>query len=373
MTRALIKGGRLDRYVMRLFGLSYLAAFLLVVGLYVIIDSSVNLDEYLTEHADGTMPGMGTIGRYYALHLPFLYLEMSPFVTLVAGLFTAAKMVRHNEVVAALNAGVSSRRLFAPVYLGAVLLAGGMFALREWATEALSRERDVLREYLIEQREEPVLENFWVKDSDRQRVRLEEYRANGPLTGGPEMTGITSMIAVGDAAVAIDAALAHSPELVDGRWRWQLVDGHLTYVDESKRRGERIEVFDHVNVGPDDVEVAWRGRTHPLDLSFAQVRVLLERDPDNLQYRTVRQYHLTFPLAGLLLLLVGMPFLVGQRRGRGVERVGVGVLLCLVYFGTDFVTRTLGLQGLLGPVYAAWFPVVLFGSLGLVLTGSMRS
>ena len=34
-------------------------AFLLVVGLYVIIDMSVNLDEYLTEHADGTSPAHG--------------------------------------------------------------------------------------------------------------------------------------------------------------------------------------------------------------------------------------------------------------------------------------------------------------------------
>jgi lipopolysaccharide export system permease protein len=87
----------------------------------------------------------------------------------------------------------------------------------------------------------------------------------------------------------------------------------------------------------------------------------------------VRQYHLTFPLAGLVLLLVGLPFLMGQERGRGVERVAVGILICIAYFAVDFVARTLGITGQIGPIYAAWFPFVFFGSLGAVLYGTMRS
>ncbi|MEM7307379.1 MAG: LptF/LptG family permease [Planctomycetota bacterium] len=370
--RWLRPGGHLDRYVARLFTMSYVTAFFLVVGLYVIIDLSVNLDEYLEEHADGTTPGLLQVMRYYGLHLPFLYLEMSPFVTLVAGLFAATRMVRNNEVAAALGAGVSSRRLFAPVYVGALVLAGGMFVLREWATGAISTERDELREYLLEQQDELVYRNLWVRDTDGRRVRVESYRPEGP-SGGPECGGLLARLTGGEASVAIDAVRAYAPERVDGRWRWRLQDGFRTAVEAEGREREALAVFDQVDVGPGDMQLAWRGRERPLDLSFAQAGDLLSRDPDNLQYRTVRQYHLTFPLAGLVLLLVGLPFLVGQERGRGVERVAVGILLCMAYFAVDFVTRTLGLQGQIGPVYAAWFPLVLFGSLGVVLFGSMRS
>jgi lipopolysaccharide export system permease protein len=366
--RRLKVGGHLDRYVAKLFAMSYLTAFLLVVGLYVVLDLSVNLDEYLQEQPDGTTPALVTVARYYALQLPFLYLEMSPFVTLVAGLFTAARSVRSNEVVAALGAGVSARRLFAPVLLGAIGLAGGMFALREWATDALSRERDFLRERLLEQRSEVVYENLWVRDASGQRLRVEEYR---PAL--KEGRGLLAYFTTNAATVSIDAAVMRDPRREDGRWHWTLDEGFLTHVDAEERRREELRDFDIVDVGPRDFELAERGRKRPLELSFAEAGELRSRDPDNLQYRTVRQYHLTFPLAGLVLLLVGLPFLVGEERGRGVERFAVGVLLCMAYFVVDFVTRTWGINGEIGPLYAAWFPLVLFGSLGLVLFGSMRT
>ena len=61
------------------------------------------------------------------------------------------------------------------------------------------------------------------------------------------------------------------------------------------------------------------------------------------------------------------------QRGRAGERIARGFFLCVAYFGIDFIARTLGLQGQVGPLYAAWFPVVFFGSLGAVLTAGMRS
>ena len=122
-----------------------------------------------------------------------------------------------------------------------------------------------------------------------------------------------------------------------------------------------------------EAELAWKAREHPMDLSHGELTDLLAREPTNLQYRTLVQYNLTFPLAGLVLLLVGIPFVVGDERGKGGERIARGFLLCVAYFGVDFVARTLGLQGAVGPVFSGWLPLVLFGSLGAVLTAYMRS
>ncbi|MCZ6598298.1 MAG: LptF/LptG family permease [Planctomycetota bacterium] len=371
--RALMVGGRLDRYVARLFAASYLAALLLVVGLFLILNMAVDLDEFLEPGDDGTSPSMGLVLRYYALKLPFYYLEMSPFVTLVAGLFTAARLSRQNEVVAVLNAGVSSRRLLAPVFLGATLLAGGMFVLRELATEKLGAERDRIHDYLEHRRPHLITGPLWVRGSAGERVRIDEYVSAPAEEGGPEIRGLSCFRRIGEAAVVIYASVARDPRLADGHWTWQLEGGRQVLVEADQQRPQPLAVFDAVDFGPKDVEMARRGRDQPLELSFAEVHELLARDPTNLQYRMVRQYHLTFPLAGLVLLLVGMPFVMGQERGRNVERIASGLLLCMVYFGTDFVARTLGLQGQIGPLYAAWLPILLFGSLGAVLYAGMRS
>jgi lipopolysaccharide export LptBFGC system permease protein LptF len=48
-------------------------------------------------------------------------------------------------------------------------------------------------------------------------------------------------------------------------------------------------------------------------------------------------------------------------------------MLCIGFFAADLVFRNLGLQATLDPRIAAWMPVLLFGSLGIVLYDSMRT
>ena len=361
-------GSRIDRYVARLFALSYLAAFFLIVGLFLIMDMAANLEDYLAPDDQGNTPPSFLVGKYYLLQLPFLYLQMSPYVTLVAGMFTATKLARNNEIVAVLNMGLSTRRLLLTVYLGAVLLALGMFGLRELATRELGLHRDLLHDRLREQRPELVIENLWVHDQRGRPVRLREFRL-GSETNAAEARGLSYRYREGDLSVSTAADVANP--LADGRW--SLIGGRRLEWDALGRRSIAVRVLEDVRFSLEDVVLAWKGREHPLDLSFSETHSLLERDPTNDQYRTLLQYQFTFPLAGVVLLLVGLPFLVGQERGRAGERIARGFFLCVAYFGIDFIARTLGLQGQVGPLYAAWFPLVFFGSLGAVLTASMRS
>jgi lipopolysaccharide export system permease protein len=366
--RALPLASRLDGYVARLFTLSYLAAFLLVVGLFLILDMATNLDDYLAADKSGYVPPTSLVRQYYLLQLPFLYLQMSPYVTLVAGMFTAARLAKNNEIVAALGAGISVRRLLATVYLGAAFLAIGMFALREGATRELGRQRDLLFDHLTERRANPVLEDLVVRDRRGRPVRLSEYEVQ---EGGREsaVRGLTARFQEDELSVAITAEDASYA----GAGRWELGHGLRHEDDGRSRRSIPLQVLEDPRFTPDDVELYWKARDHPLDLSYAELTTLLDREPTNAQYQTLLQYNLTFPLAGLVLLLVGLPFVVVSERGRAGERIARGFFLCMAYFGVDFVARTLGLQGEVGPLVSGWLPLVLFGSLGVVFTATMRS
>ena len=215
---------------------------------------------------------------------------------------------------------------------------------------------------------QPRIENLVVWDLRQRPVTLREY-----LVGKePEQSaalGLSARLREGGNLVSIDAPRARP--LSGGRWA--LENGRRLEDDGVSRKIHTLDVMDDPRVTPGDVERAWKARERPMDLSYAELADLLVREPTNLQYRTLVQYNLTFPLAGLVLLLVGLPFVVGDERGKAGERIARGFLLCVVYFGVDFVARTLGLQGAVGPVFSGWLPLVLFGSLGVVLTSSMRS
>jgi len=365
-------GGRIDRHVVHLFVLSYLASIVLVVGIFLILDMATHLDEYLEVDARGNSAGVLEVVEFYCLQLPFFYLEMSPFVTLIAGVFTTTHLSKANEIVAVLGAGVSSRRLLAPVLLCAAFLAVGMFALREWATETIGLQRDLMHDRLIKHRANPVYDGIWVKSKEGVTVRVTAFEPAGGPRGEPMIRGLSCQVeheGVLEVYVA-DSARALEPL---GEGRWALEGGHVLRVSAKGEERADARRLEGVTFTPEDVMLFYKATAKPLDLSFSGARRVLARRPEDARVRTALHYHMTFPLAGLVLLLVGLPFLVGQEEGRGVERLAVALLLCVAYFGFDFVTRNLGLQGTLGPIHAGWLAVILFGCLGLVLFSSMRA
>ncbi len=363
---ALEFGGKIDRYVFTLFVGAYATSLLLVVGLAVIIDVASNLD-YFAPWADGSSAPTRWIARYYALNTPFLFLQVAPFVTVSAALFTVVKLLRHNELVACLNAGVSARRVTAPLFLGGVLAAVGMVALRESATERLGPERDRLRHLLKTHTQDWRLDDVWMGDIAGNVVGADRFYPDRGEVEGLEASGWR-----GPTLLSVSARRAQWVE--DHQRRGWALEGGLQREEtgDATRRSavEWLEVFDFT---PRELLLAAKGDERALELSFAELEQLAARDPDNLQYQTLFHYHVTFPLANLVLLLITLPFLFGKERGKNVEGLARAALMCVVYFAADFIARSLGMDGSVTPLWSSWVVVLVFGSLGAVLFESIST
>ena len=279
-------------------------------------------------------------------------------------MFTVNRMLKKNEVAAVLAAGVSAHRMLLPIFAGGALLTVAMFAVRELLEVGIADNRDHLLFVLDHKLDERVYHDVYVDDLSRSHVRLKAFYPDRP---GSPVEGLTAVLRAGERVLHIDASKAV--------WRdgaWHLEDGVRTVVDEA-RQVEEVEVLEGFEFTPDLALTYRRARDNPLELSFSEVQELMRRDPDDVTYQTLWHYNLTFPLANFILLLVGIPVMFGYERGRGTDRMAIGGLLCIFYFGVDFVFRNLGLGGGLSPILASWVPLLLFGSLGVVLYDSMRT
>lgn len=368
--------GRLDRYVLVHFAQSYLTAMLLMTGLFMVIDMASNLDNYLETWEDGTTVPGSVLVKYYILNLPYLFLQVAPFVTLIAGMFTIAKMLKAREVTAILSAGVSARRMLVPLFLSGGLLAVLMFVLREALVMGVAQERDSLRYVLEEQRFDERYESLSLVEENGGWVLIQEYLPEGP-DGWPRIEGLTTILRRDSSRgvtkyVRNDAASA----TWDGE-TWVLEDGERTVVDldavDESRSLEPVDRLDGFRFTPDLAITYKRAEEAPLELSFGEVSELMRRDPDDRSYQTLWHYHLTFPLANVILLLVGIPLMFNYERGRGTDRIAIGGLLCVFYYAADFVFRTLGIKGDLSPLLSAWVPVLVFGAIGVMLYDSLKS
>jgi lipopolysaccharide export system permease protein len=357
--------GRLDRYVLAHFVGSYATALFLMLGLFLIMDMASNLDNYMEPGADGSVPSSSLVVRYYVLKLPFLFLEVAPFITLLAGMFTVNRLLKKNEVTPVLSAGVSAHRLLVPVYFCGIVLAGLMFLMREATVSKLADKRDAALYQLEARTPNRILESVLVHDLSGSTVFLERsYPDETPV----RYEVLSAVVHQGDTTVHILAKEAYWDE---ARQVLKLVDGQRTVVGESIKATaiDELQGFDFTPA----LALTYQRAASPLDLSFSEVQDLMSREPEDSAFNTLWHYLLTFPLANLVLLLVGLPVLFQYERGKGSERMALGGLFCIFYFAIDFIFRNLGLQGGLSPILAGWLPVLIVGSMGMALTDSIRT
>src|SRR5262249_3979271 len=153
----------------------------------------------------------------------------------------------------------------------------------------LGRQRDLLQDHLRERRDHPRPENLVVWDRRQRQVTLQEYvvaadpmasEANGLSTRWREREG--------DVLVSIDARSARP--LSGGRWCVE--DGERIEDGGRRRQALPLPILDDPRFTPADVELAWKAREHPMDLSSSELADLLAREPSNLQYQTLIQYNL---------------------------------------------------------------------------------
>lgn len=374
--RSLPLGGRLDRYVFFHFVQSYMTAMLLMTGLFMVIDMASNLDNYLESWEDGTTVPVSVLLKFYILNLPYLFLQVAPFITLIAGMFTVAKMLKAREVTAILSAGVSARRMLVPLFFCGVVLAVGMFLLREGLGMGVAQERDTLRYILEEQQFEESYEQLAVLEKSGGNVFMNSF-APKPEGGGPaRIEGLTSILRT-DGRAAVTKYIRCDAEAAvwdKAAGTWQLQNGVRTIIDlETGTESQPLSVLEGYEFTPELALTYKRAHEAPLELTFSEVQELMRRDPDDTSYQTLWHYHLTFPLANLILLLVGIPLMFNYERGKGSERIAIGGLLCVFYYAADFVFRTLGIKGQLSPLLSAWVPVLIFGAIGVMLYDSLKS
>jgi len=349
---------KLDRYVSSYFISSYGICLLFFLGMFVLIDLFGKTDDIFDNYSKVAALGHSVftvVGRYYALMLPFIFLQVAPFVTVMAAMFAITRLRRNNELVPMIVAGRSVFRVMAPVFVFAVLLALGMVAIQQWIAPDLADARERTRDLLVHAEEDRTISDFFSVGENRY-VTIHDYDLD------------TRTIAAFDVS---DMNL-QEPSVQGANAWWDEQTGAFLYEAElADETGEAATVVRELpaDLTPDLIESKVRGA---YDLSYSQAEFLYGKTGER-RWKVLLHYHLTFPLSNLLLLMLGMPFVLRQESRSLLLGMVISILICAAYFAFDAVMRNLGDKDVLHPVLAAWFGVIFFGSLGVVLVDNIKT
>ena len=365
----------LDRQLIRSFLKAYFVCLVSLLGMYVVIDLFMNLDDFTqkTTVADS----LRTIGTYYGCKVTQIFDRLCEAIALLAAMFTIAWMQRHNEILPLLSAGVSTRRVVRPVLIAAF----GTIGLSVINQELILPRID---SYLVEHRGDP--------EGDHESIVKSAFEGNGVHISGraayrKEMLVKDFTVVLpqkqGDGITLLQAKEARYVPQVEGRphtggWKLrQATPAEFEGRDRFKELGLELIVSGEYFLKTKyvDFDVVTRSKSW---FNFVPTWRLMQDlgKIDNTQLASIAvvlHMRLTRPVLGMILVFMGLSVILRDQNRNVFISAGLCLVLCALFFSALFACKYLGDYEHLSPALAAWLPVLGFGPLSFVMFDAVHT
>jgi lipopolysaccharide export system permease protein len=386
----------LDRYIFQTLLVSLAIVLVSVLGLALTIDLFFNMDEFLeaTEGAEDVTAWaiLANMGDYYFYKLfDYLQLLAGPWL-LFSGAATLARFNQSRELTGIKAAGVSMYRVLWPMIAiamaAAVLYVVNQEVIIPRIAVRLLRDPDdvAVREAFSVDFVRDRHNNVLVApryDPERREMRAQRKRVPEGDVRYEALVRIFLRDEGYQPLGTIEATRASwDPEqrawlLKDGRRYGVRAEAPLLSGVPRTDPGEpcpRYPADDWTDVGPRTIE---RHRAHDFYkyLSYVELRDLA-RDPMRGNRRAMQvelHQHVTDPLMLVLLMLLGLPLLVGKEERSYMISIGLAVLVVLGILVIEFASTAFGTSGDLDPLLAAWVPVFIVLPAGVLSLQTLRT
>lgn len=357
----------LDRLVLLAYARSFLICLTSLLSLYIVIDLFTNLDDFFS-NGRGLAAGLQGVVSYYLYRSAQIFDRLCEPILLLAGAFTVAWMQRNNELLPLLSAGVPTRRILRPVFLGALAFLALGVANQELVipriADMLQRSRDdmdgeknqlvqatydgngVHVEGLSARRAGLTVTEFHCTIPDGQGnglVHLSAREANyippgeSPFSGGWLLTGTLP---------------AEVPDWNNPKLARQVAPGRWFLFTRDA-----------------DFEALTRNGTWYMLFSTARLNDLLDRTDSRRLEAMAVLFHmrLTRPILAALLVVMGLSIVLRDPNRHVFASAGYCMVLSATFFAITFGCKFLGDHELIAPALAAWLPVLVLTPLAFVM------
>lgn len=342
----------LDRYLIRKFLGVLLFALFAFICIFLIVDGIEKLDTYL----DKEVPP-GIIVRLYIYYMPYIITLTLPIAMLLSSLFSIGTMAKQNEIVAQIASGRSLYRILTPILLLAMLISIAALWFGETVVpQASSARSQLIDEYLEKQREvwRKRINNVYARDDQERRISMRWFdtvRHVGHKINIRRFDGLELAYHI----------YANRMEWQDSVWvLYEGVERRFDAGTETVRQFESMALEDE-NLRPADFGKILK---KPEEMSYGELRSFIaevERNGGNPDHWRVDLYlKIAIPFANFIIVLFGAPLSSPKRRTGSATGFGISLAICFIYFGIVKTTQSMGQNGLLPPLIAAWSANVLF-------------
>jgi lipopolysaccharide export system permease protein len=359
----------IDRYITKSIAFVFVITTLMFSLLYVLIDSTSNLDEFLAQKV-----ALPVIAQYYASYLPIVLVQTSAVACLIAVLFCYSNLNNQNEIIALRASGMNFWRISRPAIFFAIFIAGLTFYANEkFAPVAQERAQKIRDEHLIlevdrKKKKVAKIEYLTYYGFKNRLYCIDSYDPNTF-----EMENIT-VHEYNDAMQIKEKTLA-----LKGKWTgiaWKFYNVHVSKNSENENEDPQIKVFAEklmdIKESPQDF---LRQSLNVNSMNSRQLHEYISRFSKSGALRAINNLHvdlqekLAKPFSIIVVVLAGLPLtlMVGRRKAQTFTSLAIAIAIAFLYAIVNSVGIALGKGGFLWPIAAAWLAPVVFSGLAAYL------
>lgn len=361
----------MDRHVAKMFLSGYLILLAVGIGLYILTDLLVNIDEFSEDDTLALTELLRLVGDYYVCNLPLYYSQLGGPLMAIAAAFTLGVMLRNNELTPLAAAGVPLQRLVVPLAACSVLLVAAWMANRELIVPRLAHKIARNHDDIVGKRTEGVQ---CARDDNNAILSAASLSPEDDVLKGvyiiePDAEGNPRHLITADAGHYDRAAKV-----------WRLKRGvRLPMYDPLDQPGLdhaiRPQFIDEYAFSLSPEQLALRRNSQWSDLlSIRQLNALLQSR--NLANRPTidmsRHARLTQPLVQWVLLLLALPFFLTREPTNVMAAGGKSLLMGGLFFLMAFVAQSV-VKDASSAALITWLPILVFGPLAVLQLANAKT
>ena len=374
----------LDRYVLISFLKNYAISFMVLVGMYVVLDMVFNFDE-LVEVKSGADAGgaetvmrmLASIGDFYFYQAFLFFVHLSGIIPVVAAAFTLMRLSRFNELTAVLAAGVPLLRVAAPIILASVVLNVLLVVDQELIIPRMIPK-------LVRSHDDMRRGNYYPVQAMKDENNRELYAARfWPASEeGPARREEVDVIER-DPDLEVTGKIRAKAALWDHRdGHWLLTDGrHVGGLrpDEPRTPERPVDVW-QTSIKPEEIVLHRSGDFIEL-LSTSRINQLLAR-PKSYganELLRVKHWRFTAPLMNVVLLLLAIPAVLTREPGQLKTAATKCLILSGLAMGSVFLAHQVSSNpprpdlAYQWPALISAVPILLWGPIAVFLLDRVKT
>jgi lipopolysaccharide export system permease protein len=349
----------LSKYVNQEFYKLFAVCEVLFVFLFLTVDFLQKIDNFMEAKATKT-----ALLLYFLYKSPFIIVNMVPPAVLISVIILFTSMKKRNELTALRTSGLSLFALCKTLMLGSLFIVVGMFLVSETVVPYTSSKGNRIWNVDVQKRDPGLFygkEEIWYRGGNAI-YWIRQFNSREKIMRDPSFYFFDSEF--------------HVVKRIQGRkgvWdgsHWRIENG---IIQELKENGQySFAKFDVYSLQiPETPETFMKGKRNPEEMSYWRLKDYAEtvrrEGYNNAKYLVDMNIKLAFPFIGLILLTIGIPLAVRLTKGGAPLAVSLGMAVCFLYVLTMGLARSLGIAGILPPLFSAWVANLLFLLLGFYM------